>query len=81
MSISSGSKLGLERIEFIMALTSLGILFAVDWMSRKQNLFDEIRKQHIVFRWILYFLFIFWILIFGIYGIEYDAAKFIYFEF
>jgi D-alanyl-lipoteichoic acid acyltransferase DltB (MBOAT superfamily) len=73
--------LGLARKEFDVAIISIVILFAVDFISAKINLFGKLQKQHIMFRWIVYFALIFWILIFGSYGKEYNATDFIYFQF
>ena len=39
---------------------------------------ESISKWFIVFRWLIYFLLLIIILVFGIYGPEYDAANFIY---
>jgi hypothetical protein len=41
----------------------------------------KISQQNIIFRWVIYLLAIFSIIIFGIYGIGYDAASFIYMGF
>ena len=39
---------------------------------------ESVGKKFIVVRWLLYFLLLIIILVFGIYGPEYDAASFIY---
>ena len=39
---------------------------------------ESVGKKFIVIRWLLYFLLLIIILVFGIYGPEYDAASFIY---
>ena len=73
--------LGLDRKEFDVALVSIGILFFVDWLSTKINLVAALKKQHIVFRWTIYFMLIFGVIIFGSYGQQYSAVSFIYFQF
>jgi hypothetical protein len=73
--------LGLVRKEFDIAIISIGILLAIDLLGTKIDLFAKLRKQHIIFRWVVYFALIFWILIFGSYGKEYNASDFIYFQF
>jgi hypothetical protein len=42
---------------------------------------EMLARQNICFRWIVYYMMIFGILIFGIYGPEADASAFIYFQF
>ena len=38
-------------------------------------------RQNLVFRYFVYYVMLFTVLIFGIYGPEYDASAFIYFQF
>jgi D-alanyl-lipoteichoic acid acyltransferase DltB (MBOAT superfamily) len=73
--------LGLDRKEYDVAVISIGILFAVDWLKGKVDIFAALKRQHIVFRWLVYFILIFGVLIYGSYGKEYNAADFIYFQF
>ena len=42
---------------------------------------EEIAKQNLRFRWLLYYIIIFAIIIFGIYGPGYVASNFIYGQF
>jgi D-alanyl-lipoteichoic acid acyltransferase DltB (MBOAT superfamily) len=73
--------LGLVRKEFEVALVSIGVMLLIDWMNGKMDIFAALRKQHVIFRWLIYFVLIFWILIYGSYGQDYNAADFIYFQF
>jgi D-alanyl-lipoteichoic acid acyltransferase DltB (MBOAT superfamily) len=73
--------LGLVRKEFDVAIISICVLLWIDWLGTRKNIFTELRKQHVIFRWSIYFLLIFSILIFGSYGKEYNAVDFIYFQF
>jgi hypothetical protein len=73
--------LGLDRKEFDVAMFSIIILFFVDWLGTKMDIFAALRKQHIMFRWLVYYALIFYIIIFGSYGSGYNAADFIYFQF
>lgn len=69
---------GLDRHGFTLALLLIALIWVVSMLQEKMCIRDEIAKQNIVFRWILYITLIFSILIFGIYGSGYDAGAFVY---
>jgi len=74
--------LGLSRIDFWVGVLAILTIFAVDWLHEKNvHIRDWVLKQNWIFRWVLYFIALFAILIFGFYGPNYDAAQFIYFQF
>ena len=63
----------------MLLIVAVAILFLVDHLHEKGvHIREEIARQPIFFRWLFYFGIIFAILIFGMYGPEYDAASFIY---
>ena len=70
--------LGLDSKNFWMLMFGALILFLVDILQLRMSLRSAFAKQGIVFRYIVLYLAIFAILIFGIYGPGYDAAQFIY---
>ncbi|MBQ6843334.1 MAG: MBOAT family protein [Agathobacter sp.] len=72
---------GLDKDNFMFAMFSIFILWAVDMLQERMNIRQEIAKQGIVFRWTIIFLGIFAVLIFGVYGPGYDASTFIYEQF
>jgi D-alanyl-lipoteichoic acid acyltransferase DltB (MBOAT superfamily) len=73
---------GLDRPNFWMALLSITILFVVDLAKEKGlKIRDRISSVNIVCRWVIYYVAIFSIIIFGIYGEGYDASSFIYMNF
>ena len=74
-------KMGLDKQDFWMALYSIFILFIVHFLQEKFNILKEINKLWLPFRWGIYLAVIFFILIFGAYGNQYNAADFIYFQF
>ena len=74
-------ELGLDAHNFILALIAIVVLWIVDYAHTKGSVREWISKQNLVFRWGLYYVGIFSIIIFGIYGLGYDAAAFIYFQF
>ena len=73
-------KMGLERREIKIAVVSIFVLVGFDLLERKYNIWDLIKKQNIIFRWSLYIIFMLYILFYGIYGSNENAA-FIYFQF
>lgn len=72
---------GLDQKDFRLMIYSIIILFVVDLLKSKIKIREKVSKQNIVFRWSLYFIAIFSVLIFGIYGPGYDASQFIYFQY
>jgi len=74
--------LGLGNAEWYIFLLSVIILLLVDIAhERGIHIRESIARQHLIFRWIIYFAAIAFILIFGVYGPEYDSANFIYEKF
>lgn len=74
--------LGLDNANVILLLISIVVLFAVDYLHEKNvQIREVIAQQHIIFRWIIYLGAVFAILIFGVYGPEFDSAGFIYEQF
>lgn len=75
-------KLGLEQKDFSLVLISIVLLFIVSLCEYNNiQLRKKLSEQNIVFRWIIYFIAIFSIIILGIYGNEYNASNFIYMQF
>jgi len=75
--------LGLDRAEFDVLIVSLIVLLIVDLIKyiKKQRIDEFLNNQCIWFRWTALFALIFSIIIFGMYGPEYNAINFIYFQF
>lgn len=73
---------GLDRPEMLVLCLSLVVLFVISLAKyKKVEIRDWIFSQGICFRYILYLAGVFSVLIFGIYGSNYDASQFIYFQF
>lgn len=72
---------GLDRHGFTLSLILIALIWVVSMLQEKMVIRDEIAKQNIVFRWMMYLALIAAILIFGIYGPGYDAASFVYGQF
>lgn len=73
--------LGLDIKEMVVALGAIAILFAIDWGGRKRSLNAVFQRQNILFRWVVLLFLAMGIIIFGSYGVGYDASAFIYFQF
>ncbi len=72
----------LPEKDFLVLLISLVLLAVVDyWKRRKVDIRGMLARQNIWFRWLVYYSLIFTVLLFGVYGPEYDASTFIYFQF
>lgn len=75
--------LGLDRGEFNILLAGAVSLFLVDLVRyRKKQSFPEfLTEQCIWFRWGALLVMMAAILVFGIYGIQFESSQFIYFQF
>lgn len=82
ISIGNIQKMGLESADWVILLIALVILYVVDFMHEKNiSVFESIRKQELWFRGVLYLGLVWTIILFGVYGVGYDASQFIYFQF
>lgn len=75
------STINMPEKDFYVMLLGLIILLLVDYFRPKVDLKAILDRQNIVFRYIVYYALIFTVLIWGVYGPEYDASMFIYFQF
>lgn len=74
--------LGLSTADWVLLCIMIFILFAVDIAHEKGIMIrQKIANQGILLRWIIYYVAIFGIIIFGMYGSGYDSASFIYQKF
>lgn len=74
---------GLTATELNIAYVSIVIVWIVDFLKveRKFDFVTWITTQHLLFRWLVYYVLIFAVIIFGYYGGTYNAADFVYFKF
>ena len=75
--------IGLNQTQMSILFFSLLALLLVDLVRYKKNCTIDIflKEQNIWFRWGIVYLLLFTIIIYGVYGPEYDASSFIYFQF
>ncbi len=75
-------KLGLNTANWVVLALFTGVLFYVDYIHEKGvHIREALDRQSLVFRWMIYIAVVLVILIFGVYGPQYDAASFIYQQF
>ena len=73
--------LGLTGVDYVILIIGTIILFSVSMMSRRENMRDIIAKKGYVLRGVVYGVLFVCIILFGAYGIGYDASQFIYNQF
>lgn len=76
-------QLGLNENDFRALAFCLIVLFLIDFVRYRKNMRLEkfLRTQNLWFQWAVLLTLIFCIVVFGQYGLDYDAAEFIYFQF
>lgn len=72
---------GLNQKNFILAIVTIFILWAVSMLQERGSVRDMIARQNIVFRWIIYYIAFFSVLIFGMYGAGFNNAVFAYMQY
>lgn len=71
--------LGLKKADFALLMVGILVMLVVGVMQEFNiNIRKELQKQNLLFKWLIYYIMIFSVIIFGIYGKGYDAASFIY---
>lgn len=72
-------KLGIDRQNFNVLILALVLLLYVSSRQEKgEHMRERIAAMPIVLRWMIYFAAIFGVMIFGTYGIGYNASSFVY---
>lgn len=75
-------ELGLSQRQFGLLLFSIGILIAGDVLRyRGVKVTEVIFRQDLWCRWLIYIAAVMFILVFGVWGVGYDAQAFVYFQF
>lgn len=70
--------LGLGSVDFIIVIVSLFILLIVSLLQKKGSVRDMIAARKLPIRWLIWYILLFWVILFGNYGPEFNAADFIY---
>ena len=72
---------GLDWQDMLVAAVALAVLWIVDILQSKTDLSEKVLNMNIPVKWTICLALILSILIFGVYGPQYDATPFIYFQF
>ncbi len=72
---------GITPANVFMSLLAIIVLWIADVMQEKRPLREALSKKNPVIRWLVIFIGIFAVIIFGIYGPGYNASAFIYEKF
>ena len=73
------SSLGLTKADFRLLFIMILVLLLISYMKENGiNIREKLQEQNLPFRWFIYLLLIFSIIIFGMYGTGYNPADFIY---
>ena len=73
--------IGLNRPEFLIALLAICIVWRISVLQDSISIRQKISECNFIFRWVIYYIAIFIIIIFGEYGLGYNSADFIYMQF
>lgn len=71
-------ELGLDRVEMIIAVGSLILLWIVSLLQRTGSVRDRIAGKVLPVRWVIWYALLFGVILFGCYGPGYSAGEFIY---
>ena len=75
-------KIGFDTANMWVLLSAVLVLFAVSvWTEKNEKALQKAENANFILRWVMYLVLIFAVLIFGIYGPEFEASQFIYFQF
>lgn len=83
-ALTDGSlfQLGLNEYHFLFLLLAIVILWITDFLKYKNvDMFEKIEKQNVAVRYLVYMCLFCAVVLFGIYGVDYEASQFIYFQF
>lgn len=73
--------MGLDLYDWLL----MGIVFLIwlvaDVLRERMSLYEELKKQNLLFRYLIFLAGFFGILVFGVYGPDFSAGSFLYFQF
>lgn len=76
--IAEGLFLGMDAIEWVIALAGLLLLLVVSLLQQKRSVRERIAERSLPVRWLIWYALLFATILFGYYGPDYSAAEFIY---
>ncbi|MDD6203107.1 MAG: MBOAT family protein [Lachnospiraceae bacterium] len=70
--------LGLDWVDWIIAILSLLLLWAASCLQQKKSVREWLAERNIAVRWLILYALLFYVILLGKYGPGYNAAEFIY---
>ena len=71
-------QLGLEPVECGIVFISLLLLLTVSVLQQKGSVRERIGQMKLPIRWLIWYMLLFYVILFGYYGPEFSASEFIY---
>lgn len=81
VSVKELLELGLTKADYLILAIGVLLMFAVSFFGRKESVREQISKKPYVVKYVMYVLLAVAVILFGRYGIAYDAQQFIYNQF
>ena len=75
------SGMGTEPADIIVAVAALLILWFVSVRENRGSVREQISKKNTAVRWAVWYALVFAVILFGIYGVGYNAGMFIYMQY
>ncbi|MBD8939818.1 MAG: MBOAT family protein [Lachnospiraceae bacterium] len=72
---------GLNQANMTVVIVAMLVLLTVSILQEKMDVLEALKKQNLVFRWVLIYALLLAVVIFGMYGPGYDPSAFIYEKF
>ena len=72
---------GLNKANMTVVIVAMLVLLTVSILQEKMDVLEALKKQNLVFRWVLIYALLLAVVIFGMYGPGYDPSAFIYEKF
>lgn len=69
---------GVTKVDFFILIVSISILFIVSILHQKGNVREILANQNLYFRWPIYLMLVWTVILFGAYGEQYNSNGFIY---
>jgi hypothetical protein len=74
-------RLGLSHADYLVLIVAAAVMLAASLLGRSGSVREKLALKPLTFRYAAYFILLLAIIIFGAYGVGYDANQFIYSQF
>ena len=73
--------MGFDGYDWMLLCVSMVLWLIVDSLREKGNFYRKFLEQNLLFRYLIFMAGLFGILVFGVYGPDFAAGAFLYFQF